>query len=244
MSNEFHLAPPHDYDEFLAAPSKGFFFNQQLKDGPTAVERPGERSGRPTERVSTLDRELAIVMLTALLAGITAYYAWQNRRMVDEMRQSREISVRPKLVISILMLGPTYGLARLVNSGQGPALEVDVALAFHRRDGSGSIERKWQSNFMPPGEVHDFIEPDELGDIQTMEALAAACSEITVKGNMKSSLGTEVQVDETTGDLQDWFDMSASALHVWEEEPRRKIPKELEKIRKELEKVNKWLSKH
>lgn len=197
----------------------------------------------PGEEARALDKELAIVLLTALLAAITAYYAWQNRQMVDEMRQSRELSVRPKLAMSIFMLGPTYGLARLVNTGQGPALHVDVTLAFHRRDGSAPLERRWQSTFMPPGEVHDFIEPDELGDIQTVEALAKACSEITVNGTMQSSLGTSLEVNETTGDLQEWFAMSAAAQHVWEAEPRRKIPNELEKIRKELEKVNRSLAK-
>lgn len=35
--------------------------------------------------------------------------------------------------------------------------------------------------------------------------------------------------------------MSAAALHLWEEDFRRRIPKELEKIRKELEKINKTL---
>lgn len=185
--------------------------------------------------------DTAIVLLTAALVLVTGYYAWQNHQMVQEMRRSRELSVAPKLVLSIFMLGPTYGLTRLVNTGQGPALDVDVKLAFHRRDGSAVIERAWKSNFMPPGERHEFIEPDELGDIQSTEALARVCSEITVKGSMKSSLGDVVSVDESTGDLQEWFEMTKEALHLWEEEPRRKVPKEMEKMRKELEKISQLL---
>jgi hypothetical protein len=190
-----------------------------------------------------MDKDWAIVVLTAVLVGVTAYYAWQNHQMVREMRRSRELSIAPKLTISIFMLGPTYGLARLVNAGQGPALQVEVTLAFHRRDGSEVIERQWQSNFMPPGESHDFIEPDELLDVRSTEALARECSEITIKGTMRSSLGNAISVDETTGDLQEWFEMSRRALHVWEEEPRRKIPKELENIRKELEQIRRFLSR-
>ncbi len=196
-----------------------------------------------SEDNEAVDSGWAIVLLTAVLVIVTAYYAWQNRQMVLEMRRSRELSVAPHLVISIFMLGPTYGVPRLVNSGQGPALDVNVTLGFHRRDSSGIVERVWQSTFMPPGEIHDFLEPDELGQIQLMEALAAVCSQITIRGTMRSSLGLEIAVDETTGDLQEWFEMSAAAQHVWEEEPRRKIPKELEKIRKELEKLNKTLNR-
>lgn len=189
-----------------------------------------------------MDKEWVIVILTAALVVVTGYYAWQNRQMVGEMRESRRLSVAPKLAISIFMLGPTYGIARLVNVGHGPALEVDVKLGFYQRDGSGVIERPWQSPFMPPGEEHDFIEPEDLGDIQSMEALARICSKITVTGSMRSSLGDDIAVSETTGDLKEWFEMSAAVRHVWEAEPKRKVPSELEKIRKELEKVTKALA--
>jgi hypothetical protein len=185
-----------------------------------------------------VDTGWVIVILTAALVVVTGYYAWQNRQMVAEMRESRRMSVAPKLGVSIFMLGPTYGVARLVNIGHGPAINVDVTLRFQRRDASGVVERAWQATFMPPGETHDFIEPDDLGDVQSMEALARICSSITVRGTMRSSLGDVIEVSETTGDLQEWFEMSKAAHHLWDEEPRRKIPKELERIRKELEKIN------
>lgn len=45
--------------------------------------------------------DTAIVLLTAALVLVTGYYAWQNHQMVQEMRRSRELSVAPKLVLSI-----------------------------------------------------------------------------------------------------------------------------------------------
>jgi hypothetical protein len=174
-------------------------------------------------------------VLATVLVLITGYYAWQNRRVVSEMRKSRELSVEPKLNVSIRMLGPTYGVAHLMSTGQGPALDVDVTVMFHQRAG-GPIERKWRSVIMPPGEAHDFIAPEELR-AQTMDDFSARCSEISVRGTMKSSLGTELSVSETTGDLREWFEMTAAASHLWEEEPEREISREIEKIRKSLEKI-------
>lgn len=135
-----------------------------------------------------MDSNQALVGLTAVLVAITGFYAWQNRAMVSEMRRSRELSVLPKLSISIFMLGPTYGVARLVNAGMGPALDVDLTIAFHRRDGGTPVERRWRQSLMSPGEGHEFIEPDEFGEVTSTEVLAQLCSEITVEGTIRSSL--------------------------------------------------------
>lgn len=188
-----------------------------------------------------MEREWALVLLTAVLVAVTGYYAWQNRQMVIEMRRSRRLSVTPKISITMFMLGPTYGVARLVNVGQGPGLDVDITISFHRVDESGVVERKWQSTLMPPGETHDFFEPEEFGHIQSMEDLAQICSEITIKGTAESSLGDTIVVNDTTGDLKQWFEMSKESLHLWEEDARRKIPGELEKARKELERIRRAL---
>ncbi len=106
-----------------------------------------------------MQSEDVLTLLTGALVIITAYYAWQNHRMVKEMREARRLSVLPKLAISIFMHGPTFGMPRLVNVGQGPALDVDINLVFSRRDGSGVEERTWKAGVMPPGETHDFMPP-------------------------------------------------------------------------------------
>lgn len=171
--------------------------------------------------------------LTAALVLVTIYYAWQNQRMVGEMREARRLSVQPKLSLSIFMLGPTFGIPRLVNVGLGPALSVDTKIVFRRNGASGTEERTWKAPVMPPGEQHDFLPPD-VQQIQSMEHFARLYSEARITGTMRSSIGDTIEVDETTGDLQEWLEMSAAVSHVWEEEWTRKMPKELEKIRKAL----------
>lgn len=178
-----------------------------------------------------MENETALVILTGALVLITGYYAWQNRQMVEEMRNARELSVTPKLALTMHLIGPTYPVTRLMNIGQGPAIDVETTLRFIRRQGD-PLEIQWQATFMAPGEIHDFLEPPDLRHIESSEQLVDECSEITLTGSMNSSLGTGIEVRETTGDLRDWYEMSSKSQHVWEDEPRRKIPTELEKLRK------------
>jgi len=176
--------------------------------------------------------------LTAALVAVTGYYALQNHRMVGEMREARRLSVQPKLSLYIFMMGPTFGIPRLVNVGQGPALNVDTKIVFRRKGVSGAEERIWKASVMPPGDQHDFL-PPEVQQIKSMEHFARVYSEVRVTGTMRSSIGDTIEVDETTDDLWEWYEMSAAASHVWEEEWSRKMPKELEKIRKALEQIQK-----
>jgi hypothetical protein len=60
---------------------------------------------------------------------------------------------------------------------------------------------------------------------------------------MRTTIGEELTVNESTGDLQEWFDMSAAVRHVWEEEPRRKMSRELQRIQETLTKLVNRLGK-
>jgi hypothetical protein len=50
----------------------------------------------------------AIVVLTFVLVAVTVWYAWQTRRMVREMRDSRELSVLPHLALQFRFRTPTF----------------------------------------------------------------------------------------------------------------------------------------
>jgi len=89
---------------------------------------------------------VVLAVLTGLLVLITAFYAWQTRKMVgemeatrvaqaaavDEMRRTREASIRPVLVPHTELLDPRqpqvfFGIK---NVGRGPAIAVDVVLRW------------------------------------------------------------------------------------------------------------------
>lgn len=71
-------------------------------------------------------------LLTTILVGATCLYAWLTWRMVRELRESRQLGMRPALVVDLghLEVGPGHddahmGFAcecRVVNVGSGPAI--------------------------------------------------------------------------------------------------------------------------
>jgi hypothetical protein len=70
------------------------------------------------------------IVLTFALVAITAYYAWQTQNMVREMRDSRELSVLPKLTVDLSWLGPVNPVPAIINVGQGAAMRADLNVRF------------------------------------------------------------------------------------------------------------------
>ncbi len=67
-----------------------------------------------------------LAILTGVLVLITAYYAWQTRQTVDELKRARGVAVLPKLAISIRTLSAGIGWIRITNVGPGPALDISA----------------------------------------------------------------------------------------------------------------------
>src|SRR5438046_197738 len=90
--------------------------------------------------------------LTGALVLVTGYYAWQNHRMVKEMKEARSAEVLPKLVPTLRLLAPANAFLRIVNAGPGPAFGVDVEFGLE----PGAVPRRWQSPVVASGEANDF----------------------------------------------------------------------------------------
>jgi hypothetical protein len=88
----------------------------------------------------------ALSILTGLLALTTGYYAWQTKRMVDEMRATRDAQIRsvdemrrtreaeilPVLVPHTELIDPRQPQVHfgVKNVGKGPATSVDVIIRW------------------------------------------------------------------------------------------------------------------
>jgi hypothetical protein len=146
----------------------------------------------------------ATVLLTLALVAVTTYYAVQNRRMVKELAETRELSVLPKLALEFLRLGPTAMDVLVKNVGPGPALDVDVRLIFEPLPNSETPEedRRWRRNILAPGEQKDFFPPGELND--NLNRLPQEYEEIRLTGTMKDATGKTHVIDEAFTDLSGW----------------------------------------
>lgn len=157
--------------------------------------------------------------LTAVLVLVTAYYAFQNRRMVQEMARSRAITVLPKLSLSWVMLGPVNPVPALTNVGPGPALDVDVVMTYVPVAGSSAapISVRWESNLMVAGEHNEFLTPEGGGgSMMQTDELAERYVEVRLSGSCIDALGEVHQVRDVLTDIAAWKKMSGDSLRRWQ----------------------------
>lgn len=82
-----------------------------------------------------------MVLLTGALVIITAYYAYQTRVMVGEMREARLAALRPRLVPVVEYDSVRRGTVYVENIGAGPALNVEIVLTFEPNGTSFTLSR-------------------------------------------------------------------------------------------------------
>lgn len=177
------------------------------------------------------------VTLTGALVAITAYYAWQNRRMVAEMAAARALTVLPKLALRWHAAAPMITFPEVINVGSGAALDVDIELVFVPKNGSGAKEdrRRWQTNLLASGERHHFLtlDPSDRSILQT-DKLAAMYGRIELGGTAHDVLGASHEVRDVLEDVAAWRDLQAAASVHWQHpDPERRLAVALAKEFKE-----------
>ena len=182
---------------------------------------------------------LAIINGVAIvvLVLVTGYYAWQAKRTADEMRSARLLSLLPKLVLDIEMIGPTYGDVVVRNVGPGAAIDADLTLIFEGSEAAGREEREWLAHVIAPGEDHEFLPAHGIGG---MDDLVAKHPTIALEGKIRDAFGQTHVVDERI-DVAEFWGRLENANERWVESADQRVVRELEKIRKELEAIQRHL---
>lgn len=176
--------------------------------------------------------EEALVALTAVLVVTTAIYAWFTRDMAREMRQTRLLSVRPRVALDVVSLGPTAGTIALRSLGPGTALLVSVDITYRP---SGAV-RAWQTPVFSPGESAQFFAAGASGAGELdFNKLAAQSVSVSVSGTMRDVLGTEHAIQDSV-DPGEWWNVVIQADQRNVQRADERAVSELEKIRKAIEK--------
>jgi hypothetical protein len=184
---------------------------------------------------------LAIINGVAIvvLVLVTAYYAWQTREMAKEMRSARLLSLLPKLVLDVKMIGPTFGDVVVRNVGPGAAIDADLTLTFEGSEAAEPEERQWLAHVIAPGEDHEFLPAHGIGG---MDDLVAKHPTIALAGKIRDAFGQTHVVDERI-DVAEFWGRLENANERWVESADRKVVRELEKIRRELEAMRRHLGR-
>jgi len=157
-------------------------------------------------------------ILTAVLIGVTIYYALQNRKMVDEMAATRKITVLPKLALEWTMTSSTIAFPTLHNAGPGPALKVEVAIHYQPLPGQEHKlkVRRWKANLMASGESKQFLPlEDDFSGSMTTEEMAATYAHVDLTGECQDVLGNRHIVEDRLEDIAEWKRVSGEAIARW-----------------------------
>jgi hypothetical protein len=180
---------------------------------------------------------IATLVLTLALVLITAHYAWQTQRMVREMRDSRELSVLPKISIDLSYLGPVNAFPALTNVGSGPALNADLEVVFEPIDPDAHPRdvRRLRWNVIAPGERIRLFPPEHEGNrLMSTDEMAARYARVRVRGSVEDSLGSKRQVDHCLEDLQQWSQLVRDAHVLADEPPAKEIAREVKALAREM----------
>jgi hypothetical protein len=162
-------------------------------------------------------------LLTLVLIAVTAYYAAQNRRMVREMEQTRELSLLPKLSLEFHRLGPVTVTLAIRNVGPGAALDIDVHMIYEPAVQGGVLVRsRWRRNILVSGGGHDFFPPGGLDD--NLNRLPATYQEIRLVGSMRDAAGKRHEVSEVFANLPEWREVLHEARQRFaSDDPERRL---------------------
>jgi hypothetical protein len=189
---------------------------------------------------------IATLALTLALVLITAHYAWQAQRMVQEMRNSRELSVLPKITIDLTYLGPVHTWPTIANVGAGPALNADLEVVFEPIDPEVNppVVRRWRWNVMAPGERLRLFPPEHDGKrLFTTDDMAARYARVRVRGTVNDSLGQQRPVDDCLEDLHQWSQLIQDARILDEKDPAKEIAEEVGALTKEMREVRREIQR-
>jgi hypothetical protein len=181
------------------------------------------------------DLVAAVTAGTAIgLVVLTAAYVWYTRRMVTELRATREQTEAPALWLAPLTLGPRFPAARLTNVGTGHALDVQGSIEVLV---GGTTMRQYELRLpqLAPSEFRVFV-PYVDENEQNLDAGQFADEGRVFRCQLHFS-----DAFMRTYDVDQAVDWQLIRDHVWgaglllDKEPLTEIERHLEKIAKKVD---------
>jgi len=175
--------------------------------------------------------EFLLFAATLLLVIVTAYYAVQTRKTVNEMKKATEAEFLPSLKIALGWIGPMNTQLVVTNVGKGAA--IGIKARFGVREFKNS-ERSWIWPMLMPGEQETMQVPVGPEKYETsMDFFKGTQSTLDLQAEYSDILGKSYSVSyslDITAHLKQ-FEKTQVGYHE----------DELTMIREQLEKITRWL---
>ena len=163
------------------------------------------------------------VLVTFVLVGINAYYSWQTRQEIAEMKKARKSEFMPHIKIALMFLGPLAVILRITNVGKGPAIDVKTMITFSPKNET----RPWEQPLMSPDEIVRVTLPN-----MSLHKVCETAAQISIKGSYKDIFGQEFPIDEVI-DTKEFIEKMTQLKPVLETD----LPQLVRDIRDEVQKL-------
>jgi len=124
---------------------------------------------------------------TIVLVCVTAYYAYQTKKTVEQMEKARRQQVLPVLKASLIFPGPAIIYLRIQNIGLGPAININATIKIE----PGSHSHEWLAPILNKDEYRKFLLP-----LSSFEEILATYERIIITGSFGDIFGTKHQIIE------------------------------------------------
>jgi hypothetical protein len=181
-----------------------------------------------------------------ILVIITGVYAYLTYRMVLEMKKAREDQADANLIASPIPFGPLYAQIQLKNAGLGPALDVELIIAFEPQ--LQTIPKTWKYSAFSVNQIENFLLPQEesSGALETLRDAATKHNTVEIKLKWKNIFGRRKSFNASynLNELAEgWY--NAGHLIPPEDLPTqmKETAQTLDKIHRDLEHIRSELSR-
>lgn len=168
----------------------------------------------------------AITALTAVLVAVTAYYAWQNRRVVAEMKRATDLAIEPSIVLRPQILVPgKYVMFRAQNVGGGAAVGLEAEVRFEgvSTDAEALAPYRWHAPSLASQE-HADLYARERPNAKMLEVseLVHRAAVVRLVGHCFDVLGRRHEIDASLP-IADWWAVIQQAGQRFEESTERRL---------------------
>jgi hypothetical protein len=180
-----------------------------------------------------------LVIVTAVLAGLTGFYAIQTMKTVQIMERAAKMEFLPRIKGHIHMNGPVNLDFRISNVGKGPAEDVRVNFTVV---GQNTVTRTWTQPLLKPNGFQDFFIP--ISETETESSVPYSRNNET-RVELNATYRDILDINHSNSEvinISDFVNQFERTLSVYSEETSDKISRSLDKFFEELQRIRQNLA--
>jgi hypothetical protein len=181
--------------------------------------------------------------ITVVLVLITAWYAWETRRIVRNMENDREAMHRPVLAFQLVAWQAGFLKLKIQNVGNGVAVKIEGKIESDIKTGSASFP--WSYTLLCANQYEEFGFPMPEGsstnDRFKLDTIKEKVIQVKAEFAYESVTGKKYVLEDSLPIQKITQDWVASRMLITQDHPDRIMPRiaeTLENIKKEMEKFH------